>query len=218
MIMNRSKIRVSIDLAKSFFWSFCYIPHFLFFLFLPGKKKQLIRKDLGRWESKYPFRICTFFLLLMKLHTDPYFRTVFYHRIGPLGGMLIGWWRPGAETFIIPPSLQLGGGIYAPHAYATVLNAASIGENFTCIQCTTVGKEKDARPIIGDNVCVQANAVIVGGVRIGNDVLIAPGAFVNFDVPDNSIVIGNPGQIIRRESSPTKKYIVYPIIENGDNQ
>ena len=47
-------------------------------------------------------------------------------------------------------------------------------------------------------------------VNIGNDVLIAPGAFVNFDVPDNSIVIGNPGKIITKNSSPTSKYIVYP--------
>lgn len=48
-------------------------------------------------------------------------------------------------------------------------------------------------------------------MKIGNNVLIAPNAFVNFDVPDNSIVIGNPGQIIRRDSSPTAKYMVYPV-------
>lgn len=41
--------------------------------------------------------------------------------------------------------------------------------------------------------------------------LIAPGAFVNFDVPDNSIVIDNLGKIIHREESPTAKYIVYSI-------
>lgn len=41
--------------------------------------------------------------------------------------------------------------------------------------------------------------------------LIAPNAFVNFDVPDNSIVIGSPGKIIQRESSPTAKYIVYSV-------
>ena len=50
-----------------------------------------------------------------------------------------------------------------------------------------------------------------GGVKIGNNVFIAPGAFVNFDVPDNSIVIGNPGKIIPRDESPTAKYIVYPV-------
>lgn len=50
-----------------------------------------------------------------------------------------------------------------------------------------------------------------GGVKIGNNVLIAPNAFVNFDVPDNSIVIGNPGKIIKRDSSPSAKYIVYSV-------
>lgn len=48
-------------------------------------------------------------------------------------------------------------------------------------------------------------------MQIGNNVLIAPNAFVNIDVPDNSIVIGNPAQIIRRDSSPTAKYMVYPV-------
>lgn len=52
---------------------------------------------------------------------------------------------------------------------------------------------------------------LLWGVKIGNNVLIAPNAFVNFDVPDNSIVIGNPGQIIIRDSSPSAKYIVYSV-------
>ena len=46
---------------------------------------------------------------------------------------------------------------------------------------------------------------------MGDSVLVAPGAFVNFDVPDNSIVMGNPGKIIPREFSTTRKDIVYPI-------
>ena len=44
-------------------------------------------------------------------------------------------------------------------------------------------------PTIGDNVFMGRNSIVIGNVNIGNDVLIAPGAFVNFDVPDNSIVI-----------------------------
>lgn len=48
---------------------------------------------------------------------------------------------------------------------------------------------------------------------MGNDVLVSPGAFVNFDVPDCSIVIGNPGKIIRKEHSPVKKYIVYSVYD-----
>lgn len=48
-------------------------------------------------------------------------------------------------------------------------------------------------------------------MKIGNDVLIAPGAFVNFDVPDNSIVIGNPGMIKPQTSSPTEKFEIYRV-------
>lgn len=55
-----------------------------------------------------------------------------------------------------------------------------------------------------------ANSIVIGGVKIGDYVLIAPGAFVNFDVPPNSIVIGNPGKIIPSERS-TDKYNVYLI-------
>jgi serine O-acetyltransferase len=36
--------------------------------------------------------------------------------------------------------------------------------------------------------------------------LIAPGSFVNFDVPSYSMVIGNPGKIIAKEN-PTDGYI-----------
>jgi serine O-acetyltransferase len=48
---------------------------------------------------------------------------------------------------------------------------------------------------------VGANAIIVGKVTIGDDALIAPGAYVNFDVPEKSIVIGNPGKIVSTSGS-----------------
>ena len=50
--------------------------------------------------------------------------------------------------------------------------------------------------------CSDDDDVIVGNITIGNNVLIAPGAYVNFDVPDGSIVIGNPG-LIRRAPGAT---------------
>lgn len=53
---------------------------------------------------------------------------------------------------------------------------------------------------------IGINAVIVGNIKIGNDVLIAPNSYVNFDVPDHSIVFGNPGMIKQVENA-TKDYI-----------
>ena len=57
------------------------------------------------------------------------------------------------------------------------------------------GKRKGT-PVLGDRVYVGAGAVIAGGIQIGNDVLVAPNAFVNFDVPDGSVVLGNPAKVV----------------------
>ena len=121
----------------------------------------------------------------------------------------------------IPPNVSIGKGLRILHFGAIVVNPeAIIGKNFNIAQGVLIGNSEgkhEGTPIIGDNVYCGANSIVIGGVRIGNDVLIAPGAFVNFDVPDNSIVIGNPGNIIPRESSPTRKYIVYPVEDYEKN-
>lgn len=52
------------------------------------------------------------------------------------------------------------------------------------------------QPILGNNVDIYANAVIFGGIKIGNNVKIGAGAVVNKDIPDNCTVIGNPLRII----------------------
>ena len=67
------------------------------------------------------------------------------------------------------------------------------------------GKRKGA-PTLGDDIWIGINASIVGGVKVGNDVMIAPGAFVNRDVPSHSVVIGNPC-IIKHKDHATEGYI-----------
>ena len=53
---------------------------------------------------------------------------------------------------------------------------------------------------------IGTGAVIVGKIRIGDDVLIAPNSYVNVDVPSHSIVVGNPATIHHRENA-TQGYI-----------
>lgn len=62
----------------------------------------------------------------------------------------------------------------------------------------TSGKREGA-PIICDNVTAFPGAVVVGGITVGEGVRISPNAFVNFDVPANALVVGNPGEIIRKQ-------------------
>ena len=103
-------------------------------------------------------------------------------------------------AFEIPYGTNIGAGLYLPHNGRRTINSKSIiGQN------VTIGKEvrgtRIGAPIIHDCVWIGANAVIVGGITIESNVLIAPGAFVNFDVPKGSIVLGNPGRIINKEDA-----------------
>lgn len=96
---------------------------------------------------------------------------------------------------------QIGDGFYIGHFGNIVVNGnTKIGKNCNISQGVTIGAtnrgSKKGAPIIGNSVWIGANAVIVGQIQIGSNVLIAPNAYVNFDVPDDSIVIGNPAKII----------------------
>lgn len=65
---------------------------------------------------------------------------------------------------------------------------------------------------MGNQFFLGINSTVVGNIHIGNDVLIAPNSFVNFDVPDHSIVIGNPGVIHHKENA-TGSYINFCILK-----
>lgn len=53
----------------------------------------------------------------------------------------------------------------------------------------TIGSRNLKTPIIGDNVNITAHAVVLGGIKIGNNSQIGAGAIVVKDVPDNAVVV-----------------------------
>ncbi|MBB6175631.1 maltose O-acetyltransferase [Anoxybacillus tengchongensis] len=60
------------------------------------------------------------------------------------------------------------------------------------------GLEYGKPVIIGDHVWIGGRAIINPGVNIGNNVVIASGAVVTKDVPNNVVVAGNPAKIIKQ--------------------
>lgn len=188
----RNNLRLVFSLL--FFW--LYVPHLICY-YLCGKSRPLTNKDVERMCNHIGLNVPTILGLLYLLHTDRYYRVVFYHRIGPVAKAIIGWYRPGDRYFIIPPATKIGGGVYIAHPYSTVLNAERIGENFTCIHCTTIGKKDGKKAVIGNNVTLGAHCCIIGNVRIGDNVQVAAGAVVVKDVPDDCIVGGVPAKIIK---------------------
>ncbi|MFV0470389.1 MAG: serine O-acetyltransferase, partial [Dysgonomonas sp.] len=109
---------------------------------------------------------------------------------------------------------RIGKGLRLVHYGGLIINDFSvIGTNCTIFKGVTIGSQrrgtKKGAPAIGNSVWIGSNAIIVGGIIIGDNVLIAPGAYVNVDVPSNSICIGNPAKIISRETA-TEGYIDNP--------
>lgn len=146
------------------------------------------------------------------------FRYMFFRRlkehygtksiIGLIAGLFL-------RRYTLKYGFQIGGrigeGFYIGHFGTIIVSVnAVIGRNCNIAPGVTIGAtrrgDKAGVPRIGDYVWIGTNAVLVGNITIGNDVLIAPGAYVNFDVPDHSLVIGNPGKITYKENA-TKGYI-----------
>lgn len=111
----------------------------------------------------------------------------------------------------IPVKTKIGKGFYIGHFGNIVISAnAKIGENCNIAHGVTIGQTnrgvKKGAPVIGDYVWIGTGSVIVGKVFIGNNVLIAPLSYINFDVPENSLVLGNPAKIVKKDN-PTEGYI-----------
>ena len=97
-------------------------------------------------------------------------------------------------------SSKIEGGLMCYHPFATVINAKSIGKNFQFRNSLTVGNkfnDNSKIPVIGNNVVVGANVVIIGDITIGDNVIIGAGSVVVKDVPSNVVIAGNPAKIIR---------------------
>jgi NDP-sugar pyrophosphorylase family protein len=70
----------------------------------------------------------------------------------------------------------------------------------TIIHC---GKVRVEKTIIGKNVFLGLNAVVLPGIKVGNGSIIGAGSIVTKDVPENVIVVGNPARIV----STVDKYL-----------
>ena len=83
----------------------------------------------------------------------------------------------------------------------------SVGNNVTLSHCSILahdastnmylGKSKIGKVVIGNNVFVRYESVILPNVIIGNDVIIGARSVVTKNIPDNSIVGGIPAKIIK---------------------
>lgn len=138
--------------------------------------------------------------LIYSMLDEKSFRNIFYHRIGTMGKFLNIFFR-GVNTLYIFDECKVDGGLQITHGTSTYVNAESIGKNCTINQNVTIGVSKGGKkPIIGNNVTIRTGAIVVGGITIGDNALIAAGSVVIRDVPANCMVAGNPA-VVKKEFS-----------------
>ncbi|WP_304957266.1 serine acetyltransferase [Bacteroides caecimuris] len=189
--MNLRKIRALSRFTASLICSFLYLPHIIL-----GGGNCMVISDLARIEYQIGLKLPAILQLIYHLHNNRYYRNLFYHRIGPVKSAFLKWYRPGDRYFNISVTTKIGESMWIAHPYATIINADSIGANFSCIHCTTIGAH-NGRPILGDNVSLGCNVTIIGNVHIGNNVTIGAGSVVVKDLPDNCVAVGNPAKVVK---------------------
>jgi len=101
----------------------------------------------------------------------------------------------------VPRKAAIGPGLYIGHFGGIhVSGRATIGANCALSQGITIGVTGDGAdcgiPVIGDDVYIAPGAKVFGRIRVGNNVKIGPNACVHRDVPDNAVLVLDPGYVI----------------------
>jgi serine O-acetyltransferase len=112
----------------------------------------------------------------------------------------------------LPWRTEIAPGLALTHGRGMVINAgARIGSNVTLFHGVTLGQrdhiDKEGRrfttyPVIEDEVWIGPHAIVVGGVTIGRGSRIAGGAYVSRNIPPFSVVLGNPGEVVKTGCTP----------------
>ena len=123
--------------------------------------------------------------------------------------------QKGIEIFTgisLPAGCRIGQGLYIGHFGQIIVNPeTTIGDNCNLSQGVTIGLMSRGKyagiPKIGNRVFVGPNAIILGGIAVGDDAVIGAGAVVTQPVPPLAVVAGNPAKVISYQGS--FEYIQY---------
>lgn len=116
----------------------------------------------------------------------------------------------GLTGIEIHPGAQIGPGLFIDHGMSVVIGeTAEVGRDVTLYHCVTLGgtslNKGKRHPTLGDRVVVGAGAKILGAITVGEDSRIGANAVVVRSVPPNSVVVGVPGQAVKRTSARISK-------------
>lgn len=92
-------------------------------------------------------------------------------------------WKAHLDKSINPQGIHIGDG-------TQILNGAMILSHDAC-------RSLKIDTYIGKNCVIGVRSIVLPGVKIGDSSIVAAGAVVSKDVPNNCIVAGNPATIVK---------------------
>ncbi len=106
----------------------------------------------------------------------------------------------------IPYNTEIDDGLYIGHHGGIVVShETKIGRNCNINQGVTIGKTYGGKhpgtPIIGNNVYLGPGSKVIGGITIGDNVMVGANAVVTSPVPDNAVVVGVPARVVSFKGS-----------------
>lgn len=106
----------------------------------------------------------------------------------------------------IPIKVKIGKSCTIYHGHGLVINADTIiGDHCVIRHTTTIGNKMKSdgsysgSPVIGNNCDIGAHVILLGEVRVGDNVTIGAGSVITKDIPSNAIAYGNPFKIKMKE-------------------
>jgi serine O-acetyltransferase len=158
---------------------------------IPGLQATAVYR-FGQWARRSP--------LLVRIVADP-----LYVVLNVL--VKICW---GIE---LPRSARIGRGLYIGHFGGIhISSAAVIGKNCNLSQDVTIGVagsgDRRGVPVIGDNVYLAPGVRVYGPIHVGNNVKLGANTVVHKDIPDNAVVVLDPGfHIIAMSGNPNPNQV-----------
>lgn len=92
-------------------------------------------------------------------------------------------WKSHLDKSVNPKGIHIGDNTW-------VLNGSMVLSHDHC-------RSLIVDTFIGENCIIGVRSIIMPGVKVGNEVVVASGSVVVKDCPDNCLVAGNPAKIIR---------------------
>ena len=166
--------------------------------------------------------------------TYPGVKAIFFHRIAnffaiakfELVARIISQLSRFFTGIEIHPKAKIGKNLFIDHGMGVVIGETSeISDNVTIYHNVTLGgtspsintneqRNSKRHPTLEENVVVGSGAQILGPVVIGRNSLIGANAVVTKDVPEKSIMAGNPAKKI---GDATRGFKPYAVTDNNED-